>query len=105
MIKRHEIDNMLESVNRHLDYFNSEIDKINICKGLNGYSIEPVINGKQIDSYYKKLNKKQLFNSLVIIYNLLLRSEGSLSAGTIDHQKINNTRLIQSLIADLNSQE
>lgn len=105
MIKRHEIDNMLDSVNRHLDYFNSEIDKINICKGLNGYSIEPVINGNQIDSYYKKLNKKQLFNSLVIIYNLLLRSEGTLSAGTIDHQKINNTRLIQSLISDLNSQE
>lgn len=105
MIKRHEIDNMLESVNRHLDYFNSEIDKINICKGLNGYSIEPVINGNQIDSYYKKLNKKQLFNSLVIIYNLLLRSEGTLSAGTIDHQKINNTRLIKSLTADLNSQE
>lgn len=105
MIKRHEIDNMLDSVNRHLNYFNSEIDKINICKGLNGYSIEPVINGNQIDSYYKKLNKKQLFNALVIIYNLLLRSEGSLSAGTIDHQKINNTRLIQSLIADLNSQE
>lgn len=105
MIKRHEIDNMLDSVNRHLNYFNSEIDKINICKGLNGYSIEPVINGNQIDSYYKKLNKKQLFNALVIIYNLLLRSEGSLSAGTIDHQKINNTRLIQSLISDLNSQE
>lgn len=105
MIKRHEIDNMLDSVNRHLNYFNSEIDKINICKGLNGYSIEPVINGNQIDSYYKKLNKKQLFNSLVIIYNLLLRSEGTLSAGTIDHQKINNTRLIQSLISDLNSQE
>ena len=105
MIKRHEIDNMLESVNRHLNYFNSEIQKINVCKGLNGYAIEPVINGNQIDSYYKKLNKKQLFNALVIIYNLLLRSEGTLSAGTIDHQKINNTRLIKSLIADMNNQE
>lgn len=53
MIKMKQIYNMLDRINNNLEYYYSNVQKINISKSQNGYAIEPVIKGEQVDSFYK----------------------------------------------------
>lgn len=103
MIKKNQIDNMLERVNNNLQYYYSNIQKIAVCKGQRGYAIEVVIDGNQIDSYYKNLNKQQLYTALEIIYRVV--SDRAVVTSLLgDEAKSDNGSFIKHLIKTLNEQ-
>lgn len=103
MIKKNQIDNMLERVNNNLQYYYSNIQKIAVCKGQRGYAIEVVIDGNQIDSYYKNLNKQQLYTALEIIYRVV--SDRAVVTSLLgDEAKTDNGSFIKHLIKTLNEQ-
>ena len=57
MITNELLAHNLGSVNTLLQFYNSDIEQIKLSKIGNKYSIEPVINGEQIDSFYKTMTK------------------------------------------------
>lgn len=103
MIKRNQIDNLLERVNNNLQYYYSNIQKVAICKGQQGYAIEVVIDGNQIDSYYKNLTKKQVYTSLEML-NAIVGDCAVISGEVGDRAKIRNTDLICTMIRIANEQ-
>jgi len=103
MIKRNQIDNLLERVNNNLEYYYSNIEKIAICRGQKGYAIEVVIDGNQIDSYYKNLTKKQVFTALEIIYRIV-SDRATVTRELGDEAKNDNGSFIKNLIKTLNEQ-
>lgn len=103
MIKMNQIDNMLERVNNNLEYYYSNIEKIAICKGQKGYSIEVVIDGNQIDSYYKNLTKKQVFTALEVIHRIV-SDRATVTRELGDEAKNDNGSFIKNLIKTLNEQ-
>lgn len=103
MIKRNQIDNLLERVNNNLEYYYSNIQKIAICKGQKGYAIEVVIDGNQIDSYYKNLTKKQVFTALEIIHRIV-SDRATVTRELGDEAKNDNGSFIKNLIKTLNEQ-
>lgn len=103
MIKMDQIYNLLDRVNNNLEYYYSNIQKIAVCKGQRGYAIEVVIDGNQIDSYYKNLTKKQLFTSLEIVYRIV--SDRAVVTSLLgDEAKNDNGSFIKHLIKTLNEQ-
>lgn len=103
MIKRNQIDNLLERVNNNLEYYYSNIQKIAICKGQKGYAIEVVIDGNQIDSYYKNLTKKQVFTALEVL-NTVIADRATVTRELGDEAKNDNGYFIKKLIKTLNEQ-
>lgn len=103
MIKRNQIDNLLERVNNNLEYYYSNIQKIAVCKGQRGYAIEVVIDGNQIDSYYKNLTKKQVYTALEIIYRIV-SDRATVTRELGDEAKNDNGSFIKNLIKTLNEQ-
>lgn len=104
MIKRNQIDNMLERVNNNLEYYYSNIQKIKVCKGQRGYAIEVVIDGNQIDSYYKNLNKQQLYTALEVL-NIVIGQCAYITADNIgEKEKAKNGCFLRSMIDAFNSQ-
>lgn len=103
MIKMNQIDNMLERVNNNLQYYYSNIQKIAVCKGQRGYAIEVVVDGNQIDSYYKNLTKKQLYTALEIIYRIV-SDRATVTHELGDEAKNDNGSFIKHLIKTLNEQ-
>ena len=103
MIKRNQIDNLLERVNNNLALYYSNIQKIAICKGQRGYAIEVVVDGNQIDSYYKNLTKKQVFTGLEILYRII--SDHAIVTRELgDEAKNDNGSFIKKLIKTINEQ-
>lgn len=103
MIKMNQIDNLLERVNNNLEYYYSNIKKIAICKGQRGYAIEVVVDGNQIDSYYKNLTKKQVFTALEIIHRIV-SDRATVTRELGDEAKNDNGSFIKNLIKTLNEQ-
>lgn len=103
MIKRNQIDNLLERVNNNLEYYYSNIQKIAVCKGQRGYAIEVVVDGNQIDSYYKNLTKKQVFTALEILYRII-GDRATVTRELGDEAKNDNGSFIKNLIKTLNEQ-
>ena len=67
------LDFMLQNVNISLRTYISDIEAIKLSKIGNKYSIEAVINGNQIDSFYKVMTRKDVYNALKIIEIVLFR--------------------------------
>lgn len=103
MIKRNQIDNLLERVNNNLEYYYSNIQKIKVCKGQKGYAIEVVVDGNQIDSYYKNLTKKQVFTVLEVL-NTVIADRATVTRELGDEAKNDNGYFIKKLIKTLNEQ-
>ena len=103
MIKRNQIDNLLERVNNNLELYYSNIQKIAVCKGQKGYAIEVVIDGNQIDSYYKNLTKKQVFTALEVL-NIVIGDRATVTRELGDEAKNDNGYFIKKLIKTLNEQ-
>lgn len=103
MIKMDQIYNLLDRVNNNLEYYYSNIQKIAICKGQRGYAIEVVVDGNQIDSYYKNLTKKQVFTALEILYRII-GDRATVTRELGDEAKNDNGSFIQHLIKTLNEQ-
>lgn len=103
MIKMDQIYNLLDRVNNNLEYYYSNIQKIAICKGQKGYAIEVVVDGNQIDSYYKNLTKKQVFTALEILYRII-GDRATVTRELGDEAKNDNGSFIQHLIKTLNEQ-
>lgn len=103
MIKMENVYNLLDRVNNNLEYYYSNIEKIAICKGQRGYAIEVVIDGNQIDSYYKNLTKKQLYTALEILYRII-SDRATVTRELGDEAKNDNGSFIQHLIKTLNEQ-
>lgn len=103
MIKMDQIDNMLERVNNNLEYYYSNIQKIAICKGQKGYAIEVVIDGNQIDSFYKNLTKKQIYTALEVL-NIVIGNCAYITTELGDKAKNNNGSFLQSMIETFNRQ-
>lgn len=103
MIKMNQIDNLLERVNNNLELYYSNIQKIKVCKGQRGYAIEVVIDGNQIDSYYKNLTKKQIYTALEILYRII-SDRATVTRELGDEAKNDNGIFIQHLIKTLNEQ-
>lgn len=104
MIKRNQIDNMLERVNNNLEYYYSNIQKIAVCKGQKGYAIEVVIDGNQIDSFYKNLTKKQIFTALEVL-NIVIGNCAYITTNNIgEKEKAKNGCFLKSMIETFNRQ-
>ena len=104
MIKRNQIDNLLERVNNNLELYYSNIQKIKVCKGQRGYAIEVVVDGNQIDSYYKNLTKKQVFTALEVL-NIVIGNCAYITANNIgEKEKAKNGCFLQSMIETFNRQ-
>lgn len=103
MIKRNQIDNLLERVNNNLELYYSNIQKIKVCKGQRGYAIEVVIDGNQIDSYYKNLTKKQIYTALEML-NIVIGDHAIVTRELGDEAKNDNGYFIKKLIKTLNEQ-
>lgn len=103
MIKRNQIDYLLERVNNNLELYYSNIQKIAVCKGQKGYAIEVVIDGNQIDSYYKNLTKKQVFTALEVL-NIVIGDRATVTRELGDEAKNDNGYFIKKLIKTLNEQ-
>lgn len=103
MIKMDQIYNLLDRVNNNLEYYYSNIQKIAICKGQRGYAIEVVVDGNQIDSYYKNLTKKQVFTALEILYRII-GDRATVTRELGDEAKNDNGSFIKKLIKTLNEQ-
>lgn len=103
MIKMDQIYNLLDRVNNNLEYYYSNIQKIAVCKGQKGYAIEVVVDGNQIDSYYKNLTKKQVFTALEIIYRVV-SDRAVVTSQLGDEAKNDNGSFIKHLIKTLNEQ-
>lgn len=98
-----QIYNLVDRVNNNLEYYYSNIQKIAVCKGQKGYAIEVVIDGNQIDSYYKNLNKKQLYTSLEML-NIIIGNCAVVTNELGDKAKNDNGCFIKHLIKTLNEQ-
>lgn len=103
MIKMNQIDNLLEHVNNNLEYYYSNIQKIKICKGQRGYAIEVVVDGNQIDSFYKNLTKKQLLTALEAL-NIVIGNCAYIATDVGDKAKARNTCFLKSMIETFNRQ-
>lgn len=103
MIKTNQIDNLLERVNNNLALYYSNIQKIAVCKGQRGYAIEVVVDGNQIDSYYKNLTKKQLYTGLEILYRII-GDRAVVTSLLGDEAKNDNGSFIKHLIKTINEQ-
>ncbi len=103
MIKRNQIDNLLERVNNNLELYYSNIEKIKVCKGQKGYAIEVVVDGNQIDSYYKNLTKKQVFTALEVL-NIVIADRATVTRELGDEAKNDNGYFIKKLIKTFNEQ-
>ncbi len=98
-IKRSDIDYILQKINELLNSnYLSNIEKIALCKGQRGYAIEVVIDGNQIDSYYKNLTKNQVYIFLQTLESLIYKHFTIAGSYDIEDQKIHNTNLIINLI-------
>lgn len=98
-----QIDNLLERVNNNLALYYSNIQKIAVCKGQRGYAIEVVVDGNQIDSYYKNLTKKQLYTGLEILYRII-GDRAVVTSLLGDEAKNDNGSFIKHLIKTINEQ-
>lgn len=98
-----QIYNLLDRVNNNLEYYYSNIQKIAVCKGQKGYAIEVVVDGNQIDSFYKNLTKKQVFTALEIIY-CVVSDRAVVTSQLGDEAKNDNGSFIKHLIKTLNEQ-
>lgn len=103
MIKMDQIYNLLDRVNNNLEYYYSNIQKIAVCKGQRGYAIEVVVDGNQIDSYYKNLTKKQVFTGLEILYRII-GDRAVVTNQLGDEAKNDNGSFIKKLIKTINEQ-
>ena len=103
MIKMENVYNLLDRVNNNLEYYYSNIQKIAICKGQRGYAIEVVVDGNQIDSYYKNLTKKQLYTALEIL-NTVIGDHAVVTRELGDEAKKDNASFIKKLIKTFNEQ-
>lgn len=103
MIKMDQIYNLLNRVNNNLEYYYSNIQKIAVCKGQRGYAIEVVIDGNQIDSYYKNLNKQQLYTALEAL-NIIIGNCAYITTELGEKEKAKNGCFLKSMIETFNSQ-
>lgn len=103
MIKMENVYNLLDRVNNNLEYYYSNIEKIAVCKGQRGYAIEVVVDGNQIDSYYKNLTKKQLYTALEIL-NTVIGDHAVVTRELGDEAKKDNASFIKKLIKTFNEQ-
>lgn len=93
----------LGAVNARLQYYNSDIDLIKVSKIGNKYAIEAVIDGDQIDSFYKTMTKKDCIKYLRIIEIILCKDAHC--SYSLDTEKKANTEFLLDLIQNLNSFE
>ena len=98
-ITRDVIDAKLARVNFCVDYYNSNIEKIKVCKGNGGYSIEAVIDGNQID-HGKMLTAKEVCKMLDVLYVVL--DGHCIDPCEMYSQKEENTKFILRLIQTMN---
>ena len=103
MIKMENVYNLLDRVNNNLEYYYSNIQKIAICKGQRGYAIEVVVDGNQIDSFYKNMNKKQLLTALEAL-NIIIGNCAYIATDIGDKAKARNTCFLKSMIETFNRQ-
>lgn len=91
---------MLSNVNISLHSYISDIEQIKLSKIGNKYAIEPVINGEQIDSFYKVMSKKEVYNALKIIDIVLYRNAHC--SYSLDSEKRSNTDFLKHLLQTFN---
>lgn len=104
MIKMENVYDLLDRVNNNLEYYYSNIQKIKVCKGQRGYAIEVVVDGNQIDSYYKNLTKKQVYTALEVL-NTVIGNCAYITANNIgEKEKAKNGCFLQSMIDTFNGQ-
>lgn len=103
MIKMKQIYNMLDRINNNLEYYYSNVQKINISKSQNGYAIEPVIKGEQVDSFYKNMNKKQLLTALETL-NIVIGNCAYITTEIGEKEKTKNGIFLQIMIDTFNGQ-
>lgn len=94
------LDFMLQNVNISLRTYISDIEAIKLSKIGNKYSIEAVINGNQIDSFYKVMTKKDVYNALKIIEIVLFRNAHT--SYDLVTEKTSNTEFIKHLLQTFN---
>lgn len=90
----------LGSVNIRLQYYNSDIEQIKLSKIGNKYAIEPVINGEQIDSFYKTMTKKEAIKYLRIIEIILCKNAHC--SYSLESEKRLNTEFLLDLLKNFN---
>lgn len=103
MIKIENVYNLLDRVNNNLEYYYSNIQKIAICKSQKGYAIEVVIDGNQIDSFYKNLTKKQVYTALEAL-NIVIGNCAYITTELGDTAKKRNDCFLKSMIETFNRQ-
>ena len=97
---RDVIESKLGIVNHYIaEYYNSNIEKIKVCKGCGGYAIEVVIDGNQID-FCKSLTAKEVCRMLDILWIVI---DGHCTDGDMGEQKKKNTDFILSLVKVMNN--
>lgn len=92
---------IVEDVNICLRDYYSEIESIRVSKIGNKYALEPVIDGKQIDSFYKTMSKRDLYNALQVLKTVMFyyaTSESTLYGS----EKKANTQFIKHLLQTFN---
>lgn len=100
MITNELLAHNLGSVNTLLQFYNSDIEQIKLSKMGNKYSIEPVINGEQIDSFYKTMTKKEVITYLRIIEIVLCKNAHC--SYSLDSEKRLNTEFLLDLLKNFN---
>lgn len=103
MVTNELLAHNLGSVNARLQYYNSDIELIKVSKVGNKYAIEPVINGEQIDSFYKTMTKKDVIKYLRIIEIILCKDAHC--SYSLDTEKKANTEFLLDLLQNLNGFE
>lgn len=99
-ITEKNLDIMLENVNVSLRTYVSDIDSIRLVKYNGKYAIEPVINGNQIDSFYKTMSKKDVYKALEILNTILFRNAHCSYNVATERQE--NTQFIKHLLQTFN---
>lgn len=92
---------IVEDVNICLRDYYSEIESIRVCKVGNKYAIEPVIDGKQIDNFYKTMSKRDLYNALQVLKTVMFNCACSHSK-LYKTEKKANTQFIKHLLQTFN---
>ena len=100
MITNELLAHNLGSVNTLLQFYNSDIEQIKLSKIGNKYSIEPVINGEQIDSFYKTMTKKDAIRYLRTI-EIILHKNAHCSY-SLESEKRLNTEFLLDLLKNFN---
>ena len=94
---------ILNDVNICFRDYNSEIECVRVSKVGNKYALEPVIDGKQIDSFYKTMSKRDLYNALQVLKTVMFNCASSQSKLYETETKTKaNTQFIKHLLQTFN---